>query len=49
MVKWLMHKYDAEIVTATGNLGQQKELVGVEEKARKTGVSKVYIQDRTVI
>jgi argininosuccinate synthase len=47
MVKWLMNKYDAEIITATGNLGQKKELVGVEEKAKKTGVSKVYIQDRT--
>jgi argininosuccinate synthase len=47
MVKWLMRKYNAEIITATGNLGQKKELVGVEEKAKKTGVSKVYIQDRT--
>ena len=47
MVKWLMDKYDAEIVTATGNLGQKKELVGLEEKAKKTGVSKIYIEDLT--
>lgn len=47
MVKWLMEKYNAEIITATGNLGQKKELVGVAEKAKKTGVAKVYIQDRT--
>ncbi len=47
MVKWLMEKYDAEIITATGNLGQKKELVGVEEKAIKTGVSRVYIEDLT--
>ncbi len=47
MVKWLMDKYNAEIITATGNLGQKKELIGVEEKAKKTGVSKVYLQDRT--
>jgi len=47
MVKWLMEKYDAEIVTATGNLGQKKELVGVREKALATGVSAVYIEDLT--
>ncbi len=47
MVKWLMQKYNAEIITATGNLGQEKELVGIEEKALKTGVAKVYIQDLT--
>lgn len=47
MVKWLMEKYDAEIITATGNLGQQKELIGVEEKAYKTGASKAYIVDLT--
>lgn len=47
MVKWLMEKYDAEIITATGNLGQKKELSGLREKATKTGVSKVYIEDLT--
>ncbi len=47
MVKWLMDKYKAEIVTATGNLGQKKELKGLREKAVKTGVSKIYIQDLT--
>jgi argininosuccinate synthase len=47
MVKWLMNKYDADIITATGNLGQKKELIGVEEKAYKTGASKAYIEDLT--
>ncbi|HUN66581.1 MAG TPA: argininosuccinate synthase [Bacteroidota bacterium] len=47
MVKWLMERYNAEIITATGNLGQQKELIGVEEKAYKTGVTKAYIEDLT--
>ncbi len=47
MVKWLMEKYDADIITATGNLGQKKELVGIEEKAIKTGVKKVFIEDLT--
>ncbi|MGB2866995.1 MAG: argininosuccinate synthase [Bacteroidota bacterium] len=45
IVKWLQEKYDADIVTVTGNLGQQKELVGVAEKAYKTGAKKVFIQD----
>jgi argininosuccinate synthase len=47
MVRWLMNKYHADIITATGNLGQKKELEGVREKALKTGVSKVYIRDLT--
>ncbi|HUL44628.1 MAG TPA: argininosuccinate synthase [Bacteroidota bacterium] len=47
MVRWLMEKYDAEIVTATGNLGQRKELIGIRDKALATGVSAVYIEDLT--
>jgi argininosuccinate synthase len=45
IVKWLQEKYDADVITVTGNLGQQKELVGIAEKAYKTGAKKVYIQD----
>ncbi|MGA7160584.1 MAG: argininosuccinate synthase [Bacteroidota bacterium] len=45
IVKWLQEKYDADVITVTGNLGQQKELDGVAEKAYKTGAKKVYIQD----
>ncbi len=48
MVKWLMQKYDAEIITATGFLGQRRELVGVKEKALATGVSRVYLDDLTL-
>jgi argininosuccinate synthase len=45
IVKWLQEKYNAEVITVTGNLGQKKELSGVPEKAYKTGAKKVYIQD----
>ena len=45
IVKWLQEKYDAEIITVTGNLGQKKELIGVKEKAFKTGAKKVYIRN----
>lgn len=47
MVKWLKDNYDAEIITFTGNLGQTKELIGLEEKAKKSGASKSYIIDLT--
>jgi argininosuccinate synthase len=47
MVKWLMDRYDAAIITATGNLGQKKELIGVKEKAIKTGAVKAYVSDLT--
>jgi argininosuccinate synthase len=45
IVKWLQEKYDAEVITVTANLGQKKELIGVEEKAYKTGAKKVFILD----
>ena len=45
MVKWLKDKYDAEIITATGFLGQVKEIEGVKEKAAKTGAAKSFIFD----
>ncbi|MBU1097936.1 MAG: argininosuccinate synthase [Bacteroidetes bacterium] len=47
MVKWLKEKYECEIITVTGNLGQTKETANLEEKAKKTGASKSYIVDLT--
>jgi len=45
MVKWLKDRYDSEIITYTGNLGQKAELMSIAEKARRTGASKAYIED----
>ncbi|MFO7447464.1 MAG: argininosuccinate synthase [Ignavibacteriaceae bacterium] len=45
MVKWLSEKYNADIITATADLGQSKEIVGVEEKAKQTGAVKAYVLD----
>lgn len=45
MVKWLIERKNAEVIAATGDLGQKKELTGVQAKAYATGASKVYIQD----
>ncbi|ASQ90544.1 argininosuccinate synthase [Prosthecochloris sp. GSB1] len=39
MIKWLKDRYDAEIVAVTGNLGQQKEIENLEQKALDTGAS----------
>jgi argininosuccinate synthase len=47
IVKWLQDKYNADVITVTGNLGQKKELIGVAEKAYKSGAKKVFIQDLT--
>lgn len=47
MIPWLKENYGgAEIIAVTGNVGQgDEELEGLEEKAIKTGASKVYILD----
>ncbi|MDG0811913.1 argininosuccinate synthase [Cohnella rhizosphaerae] len=45
ILTWLKETYDAEIITFTADIGQKEELDGLEEKAIKTGASKVYIDD----
>jgi argininosuccinate synthase len=45
MVKWLMEHMNADVITATGDLGQKRELQGVQAKAYATGATKVYIKD----
>ncbi|WP_276353635.1 argininosuccinate synthase [Cohnella caldifontis] len=45
ILTWLKETYDAEIITFTADIGQKEELDGLEEKAKKTGASKVYIDD----
>ncbi|KXS56729.1 MAG: argininosuccinate synthase [Candidatus Adiutrix intracellularis] len=46
ILKWLKQDYGAEEVVAfTADLGQGDELAGLEEKALKTGASKLYIED----
>ncbi|MFC0211087.1 argininosuccinate synthase [Paenibacillus chartarius] len=45
ILTWLKETYDAEIITFTADIGQKEELDGLEEKALKTGASKVYIDD----
>lgn len=45
ILKWLIETYQCEVVTFSADLGQEEELDGLEEKAKKTGASKAYIDD----
>lgn len=48
IIPWLKENYNnPEIIAASGNVGQQDELEGLEEKAIKTGASKLYVEDLT--
>ncbi|HLM02668.1 MAG TPA: argininosuccinate synthase [Pyrinomonadaceae bacterium] len=45
MLLWLKETYGCEVVCYTADVGQGEELEGLEEKALKTGASKLYVED----
>jgi argininosuccinate synthase len=45
IIPWLKENYGCEVIAVCANIGQGDELVGLEEKALKTGASKCYITD----
>ncbi len=46
IIPWLKENYNnCEVVCVSGDVGQGTELEGLEEKALKTGASKLYIED----
>jgi argininosuccinate synthase len=45
LLSWIKEKYDAEMIAFCANIGQEEELRGLEGKAKRTGASKVYIDD----
>ena len=48
IIPWLKENYNnPEIIAVSGNVGQADELEGLEEKALKTGASKLYVLDLT--
>ena len=48
IIPWLKENYEGcEVIAVAGNVGQGDELDGLEEKALKTGASKLYICDLT--
>ena len=48
IIPWLKENYNnCEVIAVSGNVGQNDELKGLEEKALKTGASKLYVLDQT--
>ena len=48
IIPWLKENYNnCEVIAVSGNVGQADELEGLEEKAIKTGASKLYVEDLT--
>ncbi len=45
LLTWLKEKYDAQIIAFCADVGQEEELKGLDKKAKKTGASKMYIDD----
>jgi argininosuccinate synthase len=45
MLRWLREEYGCEVVCYCADVGQGEELAGLEEKARATGASKLYVED----
>ncbi len=45
LVAWLKETYQAEIIAFCANLGQAEELKGLSAKAKRSGASKIYIDD----
>ena len=45
MIPWLKDNYGCEVIAVSGDVGQGTELDGLEEKALKTGASKLYVAD----
>jgi argininosuccinate synthase len=45
LLSWIKDTYNAEMIAFCANIGQDDELKGLEKKAKKTGASKIYIDD----
>ena len=45
ILSWIKETYNAEVIACCVNVGQDKEVVGLKEKARRTGASKCYVID----
>jgi argininosuccinate synthase len=45
MLRWLKEQYQCEVVCYCADVGQGAEMDGLDEKAKATGASKLYIED----
>lgn len=47
LIPWLKENYDYEVICCCVDCGQESELDGLEERAKLSGASKLYIEDIT--
>lgn len=47
IIPWLKENYDCEVIAVCVDVGQGKEIDGLEERALSTGASKLYIENIT--
>ena len=45
IIPWLKENYDYDVIAVCGDVGQGKETEGLEERAKKAGALKLYIED----
>jgi argininosuccinate synthase len=45
LLSWIKDTYNAEVIAFCANIGQEEELKGLDRKAKRTGASKIYIDD----
>ena len=45
IAKWLMDKYECEVITFTADIGQGNETKEAKNKAKKLGIKKIYVED----
>ena len=45
IIPWLKETFDYEVICCCINVGQGEELNGLEERAKMSGASKLYIED----
>ena len=45
IIPWLKENYQCEVIAMAGDVGQEEELTGLQEKALKTGASKLFVED----
>ena len=45
IIPWLIENFDYEVICCCVNCGQTDELVNLDERAKLSGASKLYVED----
>ena len=49
IAKWLIEKYNCEVITFTADIGQGSEIKDAKIKAKKLGIKKIYVENLTEV